>query len=53
VGQEIGEKLIEHIWALVKDFIAARNISFNVNDVMKIAEEKFISLSREEPKNKL
>jgi hypothetical protein len=32
----------------VKDFIAPRNVSFNVNNVMKIAEEKFISVSKEE-----
>jgi hypothetical protein len=30
---------IELMWALVKDFTAARNVYFNVNDVMKIAEE--------------
>jgi hypothetical protein len=28
------------------DHSATRNISFNVNDVMKIAEEKFSSVSR-------
>jgi hypothetical protein len=32
----------------VKDFIAARNVSFNVNDVMKTAEENFSSTSKEE-----
>jgi hypothetical protein len=30
---------IELIWATVKDFIAARNVSFEDNDVMKIAEK--------------
>jgi hypothetical protein len=37
----------------VKEFIAARNVSFNVNEAVKIAEEKFSPLSREEPRNKL
>jgi hypothetical protein len=32
----------------VKDFIAARNVSLNVNNVMKIAEEKFSCVSKEE-----
>jgi hypothetical protein len=32
----------------VKDFIVARNVSFNINDVMNIAEEEFNSVSKEE-----
>jgi hypothetical protein len=35
--------------ALVKDFIAARNVTFSVNDVMKIGEEKFSSVSKGSP----
>jgi hypothetical protein len=41
-------KLIELIRALVKDFVSARDVSFNVNDVMKRAEEKFSSVSKEQ-----
>jgi hypothetical protein len=32
----------------VKGFIAARNVTCNVNDVIKIAEEKSSSVSKEE-----
>jgi hypothetical protein len=39
---------MELIWTPVKDFVAARNISSNVDEVMKIAEQKFSSLSKEE-----
>jgi hypothetical protein len=31
----------------VKDFTAARNVSFNVSDVIKIAEEEYSSVSKE------
>jgi hypothetical protein len=42
-GQEIGEKTYQIDIGAVTDFIAARNVSFNVNDVMKTAEEKLLS----------
>jgi hypothetical protein len=42
------EKTFELVWILLKDFIAARNVSLNVFDVVKKAEEKFSSLSKEE-----
>jgi hypothetical protein len=42
------QNLIELIRAPVKNFIAARNVSFNVNDVMKGAEAKLSSVNREE-----
>jgi hypothetical protein len=32
----------------VKDFIAVTSVNFNINDVMKIVEEKFSSVSKEE-----
>jgi hypothetical protein len=31
----------------VKDFLAAWNISFNANKIMKIGKEKFSSVSKE------
>jgi hypothetical protein len=40
------ENPIELIQAVVTEFIAARNISFNVKELMKIAEGKVSSQSR-------
>jgi hypothetical protein len=36
-GQNQEEAPIELIWALARDFIAARDVSFNVNGVIKTA----------------
>jgi hypothetical protein len=40
-GSGIGETPVELIWVVVNNFVVARNVSFNVDGVMKIAEEKF------------
>lgn len=36
------------LWILGKDFIVAKNVKFNENDIMKTAEEKLNSASKEE-----
>jgi hypothetical protein len=35
-GQEIGEKPIKLVWALGTDLTAARNVSFNINYIIKV-----------------
>jgi hypothetical protein len=37
---EAGKNSIELVWALVKEFITAGNFSFNINYIMKPADEK-------------
>lgn len=39
---------IEKIWAIVKNWVAARNVTFKLNDVEALAREKFSSITCEE-----
>ena len=39
---------IEGIWALVKNWIASRNVTFKMNDVLKLAEQKFNQVTADE-----
>jgi hypothetical protein len=39
---------IELIWASVKEYVARKNVSFRLEDAMKLAEEKFNIITREE-----
>jgi hypothetical protein len=47
-GQDIGRTPIKLIWVPVKDFIDARNVSYNADHVINAAEEKLRSVSKEE-----
>jgi hypothetical protein len=40
-------KPIEVTWNIVKGFVAVRNVSCNNNDVMRITDEKFSSVSKD------
>jgi transposase len=42
---------IELIWALVKNYVATHNVTFNVTGVCKIAVDKFNNVEVEEWKN--
>jgi hypothetical protein len=39
---------IELIWASVKEYVARKNVSFRLDDAMKLAEEKFNIITEEE-----
>jgi hypothetical protein len=39
---------IEKIWAVVKIWVATRNVTFNLHDIIKPAEEKFSLVTQEE-----
>jgi hypothetical protein len=39
---------IELIWASVKEYVAIKNVSFRLDDAMKLAEEKFNIVTKEE-----
>lgn len=39
---------IEKIWALIKNWVASKNVTFKMADVRKLVEEKFCSVGREE-----
>jgi hypothetical protein len=39
---------IERMWALVKNWVAMKNVTFQLQDVLKLAEEKFSSITKEE-----
>jgi hypothetical protein len=41
---------IELIWVLVKNYVAAHNVTFNLDDVWKIAVDKFNNVKMEESK---
>lgn len=43
---------IELIWATVKNWVAENNVTFKMEDVMKITDEKFSSISAEEWKRR-
>lgn len=42
---------IEKIWALMKNWVAARNITFKINDIIELAEQKFSRVSPEDWSN--
>lgn len=42
---------IEKIWALVKNYVAAHNTTFKLDDVRKLAEDKFSSVTVQEWEN--
>jgi hypothetical protein len=39
---------IELIWATVKKWVADRNVTFRMEDVIKLADEKFASISKDD-----
>jgi transposase len=39
---------IEKIWAQLKNWVATRNITFKINDVIEFAREKFSMATRKE-----
>jgi hypothetical protein len=39
---------IELIWASIKEYVARKNVSFCLDDAMKLAEEKFNIVTKEE-----
>ena len=39
---------IEKIWATVKNWVGERNVTFKLDDVRRLAEEKFSSITKEE-----
>jgi hypothetical protein len=39
---------IELIWASIKEYVARKNVSFRLDDAMKLAEEKFNIVAKEE-----
>jgi hypothetical protein len=39
---------IEKMWAMVKNWVAMKNVTFQLQDVRKLAEEKFSSVTKEE-----
>jgi plasmid maintenance system antidote protein VapI len=39
---------IELIWVSVKEYVARKNVSFRLDDAMKLAEEKFNIITKEE-----
>jgi hypothetical protein len=39
---------IEKMWAMVKKWVAMNNITFQLQDVRRLAEEKFSSITKEE-----
>jgi hypothetical protein len=40
--------LIELIWASIKEYVARKNVSFRLDEAMKLAEEKFSIVIKEE-----
>jgi hypothetical protein len=40
--------MTEKIWAVVKNWVAARNVTFNLHYSKKLAEERFSLVTREE-----
>jgi hypothetical protein len=41
-------KPIELIWASIKEYVARKNVSFRLDDAMKLAEEKFSIIKKED-----
>jgi hypothetical protein len=39
---------IEKMWAMVKNWVAMKNVTLQLQDVRKLAEEKFSSITRDE-----
>jgi hypothetical protein len=39
---------IEKMWAMVKNWVAMKNVTFQLQDVRKLAEEKFFSIAKDE-----
>jgi transposase len=39
---------IELIWASVKDYVAKKNVTFNLDDAIKLVNEKFNAITKEE-----
>jgi transposase len=39
---------IEKMWAMVKTWMAMKNVTFQLQDVRKLAEEKFSSITKDE-----
>jgi hypothetical protein len=39
---------IEKMWAVVKNWVAMKNVTFQLRDVRKLAEEKFFSVTKDE-----
>jgi hypothetical protein len=39
---------IEKMWTMVKNWVAMKNVTFQLQDVRKLAEEKFSSISKDE-----
>jgi hypothetical protein len=39
---------VELIWESVKEYVARKNVSFRLDDAMKLAEEKFNIITKEE-----
>ena len=39
---------IEKIWGIVKNWVAQKNVTFRLDDVRRLAEEKFSSVTKEE-----
>jgi hypothetical protein len=39
---------IEKMWAMVKNWVAMKNVTFQLQDVRRLAEEKFSSIKKEE-----
>jgi hypothetical protein len=39
---------IEKMWAIVKNWVAMKNVTFQLQDVRKLAEEKFSFITKEE-----
>lgn len=42
---------IEKVWATVKNYVASRNLTFRLNDAIKLAEEKFSEITKNEWEN--
>jgi transposase len=39
---------IEKMWEMAKNWVAMKNVTFQLQDVRKLAEEKFSSITKEE-----
>jgi transposase len=39
---------IEKMWAMVKNWVAMKNVTYQLQDVRKLAEEKFSSITKDE-----
>lgn len=39
---------IEMMWGIVKNYVAKKNVTFNMNDVIKLCEEMFSSITKED-----